>query len=271
MAQHLVANVTQHFNAQRKPHKNRHWKLLFSLLLCKTKTRKNTQGPSRARRLLTNAFNRADSQKYGGHHEKTLLLSSNHTNSLLSTASARLFFGPELHALSLTPTTTNNTRPTASQPTPLRVKRTLPCGMILQFFFFFQNFPHKNNASYATGPIMRLHTILPNTRQIQKFSSTTFFALNRLTFHTTLHRTLRAPSDDDDSGRGGNLDIFNLFFHKRFNDSVFRSVTTRQLTVAWSMNTTALHCIQENRNTTLFLRFVEFGVSLISTPSSIPQ
>lgn len=84
--------------------------IAFSFFCVKQNTRKNTQGPSRARRLLTNAFNRADSQKYGGHHEKTLLLSSNHINSLLSTLRPLVLAYSLDRALSLTPTTTNTRR-----------------------------------------------------------------------------------------------------------------------------------------------------------------
>lgn len=149
--------------------------------------------------------------------------------------------------------------------------------MILQFFFFFQNSPHTKTTPplLLTGPILRLHTILPNHSAKPKIF---FLHFLRLTFHTTHYTALsvlRAPTmtiDDDDSGRGGSLDIFNLFFHKRFNGfsfSVGHNPTTHSRLVDEHYCTALLYTGKQKHYSLPSFRFVEFGVSLISTPNRV--
>lgn len=134
--------------------------------------------------------------------KKTLLLSSNHTNSLLST------LRPLVLGSSLDLNTTRSFAHSHYHQHNIRPDRPLrslllsasndlwPCGMILQFFFFFQNSPRTKTTPplLLTGPILRLHTILPNHSAKPKIF---FLHFLRLTFHTTHYTALsvlRAPT-----------------------------------------------------------------------------
>lgn len=183
---HQLGNITQRPTTA----KNSTGNYLFPPLV----KRVRTQGL--ARRLLTNASKRTDTPKYRGHDKKkTLLLSSNHTNSLLSTAraSSRTQLRSFAHSHQSTP------------------HRTAPShGMILQFFFFFQKSltEKKNNACYS---YCRSANDFTEPHSAKRKFSVPFF----------LRRTALFPRPNNSNSEGETWIFLTLFFHNDFDSGFF--------------------------------------------------